>query len=345
MPSTAQRRRAGESIRQLCQSRFDPLTLRQELVPLLRRAVPFDGCCLVATDPAMGAGGTSFLFENVATGNVPRVIHNELEEEDFNKFDLLGRSFWPVGVLSEATGGVLERSPRYRALLAPQNVTDELRAATVVGSVRWGSLTLVRRGGHFDDEDAAAVAAVSSDVGRALRRGLLSAATSGEPDDRAGLILVDNCDRVVSATPAGRFWLEELAEESALPGVVQQALVRARLLADATPRLRAITRSGRWVAVHGAPLAGDGIDPQTIAVVVETARPDEVAPLVLEAYGLSGPEQRIAKHVLAGRSTKEIAHSLHLSPYTVQDHLKSIFTKTGTRTRGELVARLFLGST
>jgi hypothetical protein len=45
---------------------------------------------------------------------------------------------------------------------------------------------------------------------------------------------------------------------------------------------------------------------------------------------------------MKGLSTKEIAQALAISPFTVQDHLKSIFDKTRVHTRGELVGQVFL---
>jgi DNA-binding CsgD family transcriptional regulator len=87
-------------------------------------------------------------------------------------------------------------------------------------------------------------------------------------------------------------------------------------------------------------LLGDGPDAQ-VAVLLETARPAELAPLIADAYGLTDRERRVTELVAQGYSTNTIGARLHLSAYTVQDHLKSVFDKTGTGTRGELVARLF----
>jgi hypothetical protein len=43
-----------------------------------------------------------------------------------------------------------------------------------------------------------------------------------------------------------------------------------------------------------------------------------------------------------GRSTKQIASALGISPFTVQDHLKAVFAKVGVQSRAELVAALYV---
>jgi DNA-binding CsgD family transcriptional regulator len=80
-----------------------------------------------------------------------------------------------------------------------------------------------------------------------------------------------------------------------------------------------------------------------VAILLEEARAPELAPLIAEAYGFTERERRVTELVAQGFPTSEIAGRLHMSAYTVQDHLKSIFEKSGTGSRGELVARLFFG--
>ena len=53
------------------------------------------------------------------------------------------------------------------------------------------------------------------------------------------------------------------------------------------------------------------------------------------SYGLTDRESQVAMQCIQRRATKLIVRALSMSPYTVQDHLKSIFDKTGVPTRGE----------
>jgi DNA-binding NarL/FixJ family response regulator len=76
-------------------------------------------------------------------------------------------------------------------------------------------------------------------------------------------------------------------------------------------------------------------------VVIEPAKASEVAPLIVDAYELTPRELDVTRALARGLTTIEIAGELHLSRYTVQDHLKSVYEKTGVSSRGELVAKVF----
>ena len=148
-------------------------------------------------------------------------------------------------------------------------------------------------------------------------------------------------------TPAAERWLSELiaAEpaEGDLPAVVNsvayRALLAARGGARGSARARVPTSAGTWLVVHGS-VIGDPAEGRT-AVILEPAHAPELAPLIVAAHGLTTREREVTQHVLQGLSTSEIAGRLHLSEYTVQDHMKAIFDKVGVHSRRELVAQIF----
>ena len=75
--------------------------------------------------------------------------------------------------------------------------------------------------------------------------------------------------------------------------------------------------------------------------MLEPAKASEIAPIVVEAYGLTAREVEVTRLIARGLSTDEIASSLFLSRHTIRDHLKAIFEKVGVSSRGELTSRLF----
>ena len=93
-----------------------------------------------------------------------------------------------------------------------------------------------------------------------------------------------------------------------------------------------------WISLHGSVPDGHR---DRVAVIVQGTSEDSAAPLRLEAFALSRRERDVATLIAQGLDTAAIAERLFISPWTVQDHCKAIFDKTGTQNRGELRAQVF----
>jgi DNA-binding NarL/FixJ family response regulator len=127
----------------------------------------------------------------------------------------------------------------------------------------------------------------------------------------------------------------------AIAAVVGAARARAdRGDREIVPSARLRLATGTWLHVRATHLARPDHQPRT-AILLERATPEQVAPLIARAHQLSQRETQIALLVLRGLSTTEIAATLFISAYTVQDHLKSIFDRVGVRSRRELVTEVF----
>jgi DNA-binding CsgD family transcriptional regulator len=323
----------------------------------LGAAMPVDALVMAATDPDTLLGlGAGVVHGMPATVCAP-FWEYEFEVPDFNKFNELARAPRQVADLHAATGGRPQRSARWRELRTLMDADAELRATFNAGGLGWGLLHLNRAGTSrgFRDDEVAFVETVAPIVGRALRLSLVSHPARTVAGRGPGIAIFDPDSRLVSATPEAQAWFDELESAYRLPApllgrdvpyevIAAAQEVRARTAAGletAAIRTRARTRDGLWLLIHASCLHGaDGAAADT-AVVIEPAKASEVAPLIVEAYELTPRELDVTRALARGLTTNGIARELHLSRYTVQDHLKSVYEKAGVSSRGELVAKMF----
>ena len=336
----------------LAHAGLDSFSYRERAIRDLRRVVPFDAAWWWTTDPATNFF-TSGVFDPLPDDHaICGGLHaNEFGDTDYNKFRLLARGPGHVGVLSAATGGQLERSDRYQHMLAPLGYEHELRLALSDDSALWGALALMRAPGatDFSPSEARRVASLGQTLTEGLRIGLVLGAVSVDcTPNGPGMLIVDDDLEILTMTSSGERWLAELSDGCpGLPDAVRSVVGYLKRAHDrdgpqqGIPRARVRGASGRWLTIHASRARESTSMAANIAVIIEEAKPSEVAPLIVQAYGLSPREARVTRLVLQGLSTKEIAAEIHLSPYTVQDHLKVTFEKVGVRSRRELVARIF----
>ncbi|MCA9914059.1 MAG: GAF domain-containing protein [Anaerolineaceae bacterium] len=348
---------ATESIKQdmirLCHSALDSRSLRVELLKRLQTVIAFDYVYFSTTDPATQLMTSSIMPETPPSWLMPVFLENEFLQEDYNKFSDMLRTHQVVGILSQATDYEPFRSQRYRDMLMPMAIEDELRAIFVTEGACWGTLCLHRERSkvRYTPAEADFMTQLAPHIADGLRKALLlDSLPQGNPPDGPGVLILADDLSVVAMTAAAEYWLTELAEtqNSArydLPITVRSVVaglkaIESGMATSATPKIRLHTRSGHWLMLCASRLTTAESQAQ-ITVIFEVAQPTELAPLMMQAYLLTKREGEIIQCVLRGWSTNEIATRLHISANTVQDHLKAIFEKVDVRSRGELAARIF----
>lgn len=313
----------------------------------------YEAPCWFTLDPA-SLLATSHFQQGIPVLPTEWVDLIYLGEPDYHSFESVAGSQTGTSTIHEATGGDPSKSHSWRSCIQPYGGDQELLVALRdrPGNV-WGIAGFYREPNRplFDDDEIGFMRRIAPHLAAGARRSLLMGEAK-DPDgpDAPGLVVLDDKWNVESLTPGAELWLDELTEgkwhaANALPPSVVTVGARALRSAqgDSAPGdvafARVLSPGGRWVVLHGASMVGSGS--RRVAVIIEPAHPARISPLLMSAYQLTEREEQVTELVLKGLSTTEIAAELFVSPHTVQQHLKTIFDKTGVRSRRDLVGKVF----
>lgn len=338
MATTVDLRHAERAAIRHCYKSLDPVEVRQNVLRSLREHMSIDAAFFATADP------DSLLFtsahaEDPLGDSTPLFLDNEFRGDDVNQFAALATSTRNVSTLDHATKNDRQQSRRYTEIMRPLGLGDELRAALIANDECWGYLCLHREDGQngFSSREIALLRRLGPHLAHALRQAFLSHVPTDHDRQRPGVLLIDEHFDVVATTPEAEELLALLPNApNGLP-VAMNATAAALVGSQRLPSARVRALDGSLLNVHASWLGPH------ISVVVERATPHATAAILLAAYGLTGREREIARHVIRGASTKAISATLHISTNTVQDHLKSVFDKTGVRSRRDLIG-LLLGT-
>ena len=329
--------------------------LHREITDRLRKVMRIDAACWHGLDPDNVLLTTANPVELLANGFLTAeteamaarsVLASEYQRDDVNTFASLARRRVPAAILSESTRGHPERSARYSDFLAPSGLPYEMRTAMVSHGRAWGCVVFHRTeaSGDFTPEEAAMMGRLSRPIAEALRNTLRFEAARRAGTQAPGLLVLDATDGIELATPGTEEVLELLryANPAGLgipdPILIVAAQTRSAGRDGRPPTPLNVPTPNGWVTLHGSLPIGPR---DRVAVVLQMTPEAQAVRLRLEAFALSPREREVAALIAQGLDTAAISERLFISPWTVQDHCKAIFEKTGTRSRRALRALVF----
>lgn len=349
MSAETTRRRAVDRIASAAGGSDEDRVLRARILAATRQEVSFDAHAWLLTDPETEVGSSPL-------AEVPCLP--ELAESIRLKY-LTAVNRWttldqPAAGLHRATDGDLGRSLVWHELLARYEVRDV--ASMVFRDLYgcWGFLDLWRTGdaAPFTEAEIALLGDVAGPVTTALREAQARTFAGTDPMPAAAgpvVLLVSPTLEIRAQTDATDDYLRTLlpteADRRPIPAGAYN--VAAQLLAveagiDAhEPSTRVHSVGGAWLTLRAARVGAAGSEEQgDIAVTIEPTALADRESLFARAHGLTSREAELLGLLVRGFDTRAVAGAMFVAEYTVQDHLKSIFAKTGVRNRRTLLARV-----
>jgi DNA-binding CsgD family transcriptional regulator len=327
---------ARTALDRLRRNGLGPREYLHEVSALVRRAVPHDVSGWMTLDPdTMLSTGT---LEAQKSPELDRALwRNELlQDGDVHKLAELARRSSPVTAMSQLDPASAANSPRVQQILRPAGIGDGLRVMLRANGSTWGHAGIYRELGAraFHPDERAFLSAIADDIADGLRRSLSRRSEPDAPALAPGVVAFDAQARVVAATA------EASRVMALMPGDVSSTLYAVAIGASRRDRASARVRltDGRWLLLEGGRMHGAVSDSPHVTVSLVPAPRSDLTSLLLRLHGLSARQREVAQLLISGLRTDQIAAQLHISPHTLHDHVKAIFTKLGVQGRAELMA-------
>lgn len=310
-----------------------PPALAARLLEVVGQALGADGGALVLMDPDTGLFTTGAV-DRLPTPSCHPFFAGELDAGRRRAFRRLARD----GAGASALSGWVDDDQSFRTtVLEPVGYDDELRVVCRDAGIAWAGMSLWRRRGSvpFSREHERALDAVADLIGAAVRDAVLRSLVSPGPSQAVHGALVIEDGAVVEAGSEVRSLLREIDE----PTLEEyRPLDHLLALSRRDSRFSVVlgTRDGRWVTAHGTALSES-----RTAVVLTSPSPADLLGALVAGAGLTAREVEVTLLLCRGLSDAEIARELTISAHTAHDHVRSVRTKLGVRSRAEVASRVF----
>jgi DNA-binding CsgD family transcriptional regulator len=346
------RTRCRERLQLLASSTLTQTEFTDEAIRALRRAIGFDGtsCCALADPASLLPTGHDIMDADAAFhASVPRLtaLHQGYEAAT-DRATASGQE--TVVTTSAITRGDLPRSQLWDECLRPHGLGDSFFLACRDRHGCWGWVNGSRGSSDplFGAEDIRLLDHVSASLGAAMRKVTTGSESAHRDSPAPGLIICDHQLRETSWTASAHQWVALLPDGAhwqrfgllppAVYGIAGRLLAAGHGTSEGAARARVRTTAGSWAVLDGARLEGEAGG--RVAITLRGATADEVLDIHCKIYELTTRESELVKLVVDGLNTQQLADRLFITPYTVKDHLKAVFAKTGVQSRRELVGRM-----